>query len=67
MPDQENKKIVWQGGYPFVEGVNAPPGTKSEDPLEQKILDDVTWEATTPLKGWAKVQAFLNRVFGGGE
>jgi hypothetical protein len=60
---KEGEKIVWIGGYPFVDGVSAPPDTKSEDPLEQKLLDDVQWEVVTELKGWAKVQAFLKRVF----
>jgi hypothetical protein len=65
MTEEEKPKITWIGGYPFVEGVNAPPGTTSNDPLEQKLLDDVQWEAITELTGWAKVQAFIARVLGG--
>jgi len=59
----DKEKITWIGGYPFVDGVNAPPSTRSDEPLEQQLLDDVQWEATTELKGWAKVQAFLDRIF----
>jgi hypothetical protein len=62
---EEEPKIIWIGGYPFVDGVNAPPGTTSPDPLEQKLLDDVQWEAATELTGWAKVQAFINHILGG--
>lgn len=63
MPEPE--KIEWIGGYPRVEGVNVPPATQSADPLEQKLLDDVVWEAQhQELHGWAKVQAFINRILG---
>jgi hypothetical protein len=67
MPDQEKSKIVFIGGYPHVVGVNVPSDPPAEPSLDQQVLEDAIWDATTPLKGWAKVQAFLNRVFGGGE
>lgn len=57
----DKEKIEWIGGYPHVEGVNTPP---QEPTLEQKLIEDIIWDATTPLKGWAKVQAFINRVLG---
>ena len=33
-----------------------------EKPLEEKIAEDVIWEQTTPLKGWAKTKAFIERI-----
>ena len=32
--------------------------------LLKKIQSDVEWEAKTPLKGWAKTKAFIERVLG---
>jgi hypothetical protein len=67
MTDKEQSKIVWIGGYPFIDGVNAPPGTTSENPVEQQLLDDVQWEAQQKakgLKGWALFQAFLAKMRG---
>lgn len=61
------EKIVWIGGYPFIDGVNAPPETHSEDPLEEKLLRDVEWEAEMKSKGisgWGLFQAFLKRMKG---
>jgi len=69
MTEEEAKKnIVWVGGYPFIDGVNAPPGTTSEDPVEQQLLADVDWEnqqKSRGLSGWALFQAFLTRMKGG--
>jgi hypothetical protein len=59
------EQIVWIGGYPFVNGVNAPTGTQSDDPVEQKLLSDVEWEAEQKAKGitgWKLFQAFLKRM-----
>jgi hypothetical protein len=67
MTEEEPQKIVWIGGYPFIDGVNAPPGTVSENPVEQQLLDDVQWEAQQKaqgLKGWALFQALLKRIGG---
>ena len=30
--------------------------------LDEKIAEDVIWEQTTPLKGWAKTKAFIERL-----
>lgn len=68
MTEEDKPKIEWIGGYPFVQGVNAPPGTTSEDPVEQQLLADVDWEnqqKARGLKGWALFQAFLTRMKGG--
>ena len=44
-------------------------GEVGEQPtLEEKIVGDIIWEATTPLTGWKKQKAFIERVIGrGGE
>lgn len=64
------EKIVWIGGYPFIEGINAPPDTTSADPLEQSLLDDVQWEnemKSRGIHGWSLVQLFINRLKGGND
>ena len=30
------------------------------------LIEDTVWEAQTPLKGWAKTKAFIERVFSKG-
>lgn len=32
--------------------------------LEQKLIDDIVWDATTKLRGWEKHKAFIERVTG---
>lgn len=62
MPEPE--KIIWIDGYPRVEGVNTPP----PEPLPDKILTDIEWEAQAKAKGitgWALTQAYIRRVLGG--
>jgi hypothetical protein len=56
------QKIVWIGGYPFVEGVNTPP---PKDKLEQEIIGDIEWENEMKAKGvcgWELAQAFIKRL-----